>query len=65
MQFDKALELRRRWGDKSCDHPEFEKEYYLGAQTGDYVCTVCGKVFPESEWKSGQQQKDDASEKCP
>jgi len=43
MQADAAQRLRERWGDKPCDHPDTEKEYYLGAQTGDRVCTKCGR----------------------
>jgi hypothetical protein len=45
MQFDRAQELRKLWGDKPCNHPEVDKEYYLGAQTGDLVCTQCGSTF--------------------
>lgn len=37
-----ALELQREWGDKPCDHPQVVKEYHLGTQTGDRVCTKCG-----------------------
>lgn len=44
MQMDKIKELRKEWGDKPCDHPGVEKEYYLGTQTGDYVCTQCGRT---------------------
>jgi hypothetical protein len=42
MQNSKANRLQKAWGDKPCDHPHVEKEYYLGAATGDYVCTRCG-----------------------
>lgn len=42
MQMDEAERLRETWGNKPCDHPNITKEYYLGAQTGDYVCTKCG-----------------------
>ena len=45
MQMDDAAELRRKWkakGDPPCDHPHLDKEYYLGTQTMDYVCTRCG-----------------------
>jgi len=28
-----------------CSHDHFEKEYILGSDTGDYVCTGCGKIF--------------------
>jgi hypothetical protein len=45
MKADEAAELRENWGDKPCNHDHVEKEYYLGAQTGDYVCTTCGRDF--------------------
>ena len=49
MQIKKARELKEKWGQKKCDHPSFTKEYDLGAQTGDYVCTQCGESFSKSE----------------
>jgi hypothetical protein len=48
VQMDEAQELRRRWneaGSPECDHPELDREYYLGSQTGDRVCLMCGEVF--------------------
>lgn len=44
MQMNEAYRRQREWGDKPCDHPAIEAEYYLGAHTGDHVCTVCGRV---------------------
>jgi RecJ-like exonuclease len=32
-------------GEIECKHPRSEKEYYLGAQTGDRICLDCGEVF--------------------
>ena len=49
MQSRKAAELRQAWGNKRCNHPDFDKEYYLGAQTGDYVCVQCGECFTRHE----------------
>ncbi len=49
MQMEKAKQLREEWGGKPCDHPDLEKEYYLGAQTEDFVCTQCGEAFHRSE----------------
>lgn len=46
MQMGKANEIAKNWDDGPCDHPNVEKEYHLGAATGDYVCTTCGK----SDW---------------
>ena len=34
---------------KACPHPQLEKEYILGGQTGDYICTSCGKTFSPAE----------------
>lgn len=45
MQHEKAKHLRKvtpKAISDSCDH-DFEKEYYLGADTGDKVCSKCGK----------------------
>ena len=33
---------------KECKHENIEKEYYLGTQTGDYICTDCGTTFSEN-----------------
>ena len=44
MQFLEAEKKRKSWGDKPCNHPSWEAEYYLGSKTGDKVCTVCGNV---------------------
>ena len=50
MQMYQADEIREAWGNKPCDHPTLQPEYILGGQTGDYVCTVCGKVGPGPDW---------------
>jgi hypothetical protein len=58
MQFKEANRLRDEWGSKPCNHPGIEKEYYWGAQTGDYVCTTCGKAFSShQEWESSRSDK--------
>jgi hypothetical protein len=50
MQHDKASKLEESWGNKPCDHPKFDKEYFLGSATGDWVCTQCGRAFmPETK----------------
>ena len=49
MQAKRADALRRLWGNKPCDHPRVEREYYLSADTGDYVCTQCGESFTRAE----------------
>lgn len=52
MQIRQAAELRRTWGKKPCFHPAFDKEYDLGGQTGDYICTTCGETFMMSEYEN-------------
>ena len=45
MQYERAMELQKAWeakGNPPCVHPKVEREYYLGANTGDEVCTTCG-----------------------
>lgn len=57
MQIDRAGELRRAWeakGSPPCDHPKLDKEYHLGAQTDDVVCTTCG----ESWWHTDPTRPD-------
>jgi len=45
MEYFKAKEIREQWGDKPCDHPKLEREFYGDTYTLDYVCTQCGKEF--------------------
>jgi hypothetical protein len=33
-----------------CEHPRFEREFYLGSDTGDKICTSCREVFTRGEW---------------
>lgn len=49
MQHEEAKRLKEAWGNKHCDHPSFEKEYYLGADTMDFVCSTCGADFTRAE----------------
>jgi hypothetical protein len=37
MQMRETRELRASWGKKPCNHPAFDKKYYLGTDTGDKV----------------------------
>ena len=57
MQMKKAESLRRAWGDKPCPHPNLEKEYDLGADTGDEVCTQCGSAFSPGEIETLRNSK--------
>jgi len=49
MQMKKAQRLRMAWGDKPCDHLDYDRENYLGADTVDKVCTLCGRVLSDEE----------------
>lgn len=54
MQLKDADELRdrrQREGKINCTHKHIVKEYYLGSQTGDYVCQNCGESMSKSEWQ--------------
>jgi len=55
MQFEDAMKLKKLWGDKPCNHPTLEKEYEMGAATGDYCCAQCG----QSGWGSDWNKKED------
>ena len=64
MQMEKAAKLRRRWtakGNPPCSHPRLDKEYYLGADTGDYVCTTCVKADFGSDWPQREKEGDESS----
>jgi hypothetical protein len=50
MQFDRRMTIKERWGNKPCRHPSIEKEYVHGSQTGDFICTQCGReVDPDDQ----------------
>ena len=34
----------------TCVHSRVRKGYYLGLDTEDYVCVVCGKTGPGPDW---------------
>jgi hypothetical protein len=57
MQSKTALQLKKSWGNKPCEHPEIEKEYYLGSATGDYICIQCGKAGTGSSWNKSSHKK--------
>ena len=55
MQFDEAERLRKEWerkGNPPCNHDGLEPEYYLGSDTGDEICTCCGKAFWQGKKES-------------
>jgi hypothetical protein len=45
MEYYVAQKVKDTWGEKPCNHPHLEKEYYTGAFLTNYVCTQCGKEF--------------------
>ena len=57
MQMSEAARRRKTWGNKPCKHPNTDKEYDLGAQTGDYVCTACGRVVEPQVQKTKSPPK--------
>ena len=38
--------------NKLCPHPHFEKEYFLGFDTGDIICSVCGMTFSRNNYSN-------------
>jgi len=57
MQAKKANILREAWGDKPCDHPDYDREIVLGCDSGDKVCTHCGKVLSAEEIEEIRRKK--------
>ena len=56
MQVEKAERIRRQWeakGNLPCNHPAVEREHYLGADTGDDVCTTCGRAAMRGTLQQG------------
>ena len=65
MYIDEAEKLRQEWGNKPCDHPHFEREYYHGdyitnhedKKTNDWICTQCGRDFTDEEKKAIEEER--------
>lgn len=58
MQFDKANRLNNLTTveeKNNCVH-SYEKEYYLGASTDDYVCAKCGHILTRSEYNEWREK---------
>jgi hypothetical protein len=51
MQLEEAQRLQREWKGRHCDHPSTEKEYFNGSDTGDHVCSICGKAIYDANGK--------------
>ena len=52
MQAHQGELLRKEWeskGNPHCLHPVLDKEYMRSVDTGDHICTTCGRSFAPSE----------------
>ncbi len=45
MERDISLKLKKDWAKKTCFHPSIEIEFYMGRESGNKVCTVCGQTI--------------------
>jgi hypothetical protein len=57
MEYIVAQKVKDAWGDKPCNHPRLEKEYYGGAFLINWICTQCGKEFTISQKMEMDQDK--------
>jgi hypothetical protein len=63
MNLGEAVELRKKWGDKPCDHPYLTKEDSMfGQWSGDMVCMQCGRTAPRSDFDAWRTQARDQSD---
>ena len=47
-------QIEKEWmtkGSPWCEHTSMHKQYYLGTDTGDYVCPTCGELRSRQEPK--------------
>jgi hypothetical protein len=52
VQMARLAEIAAAWdanGGGECDHPKVDVEYYLGSQTSDEWCMVCGASWPRGK----------------
>jgi hypothetical protein len=49
MEYNAVQNVKETWGNKPCNHPTLEKEFYVGAFLINWVCTQCGKEFTIAE----------------
>ena len=62
VQMSKVAEIRAAWeraGRPRCTHKDFDKEYYLGAQTGDVACMTCGTTWTRGAERPPPEPQDD------
>jgi hypothetical protein len=58
MNYSDAAQLREKWVDKPCNHPEIEAEVEAGHPSINYVCTTCGKVGEGNKWNKPTEPED-------
>lgn len=57
VQYEDANRAEVQWerdGSPACTH-SYEKEYYLGTDSGDFRCVHCGATLTRSEMKARQR----------
>ena len=52
MTRDKAEELRKRWGDKPCDHPDIIAECQTKQEK--WRCVRCGRLVNYDKWEESR-----------
>ncbi len=65
VQAAETAKIRERWesaGRPYCEHTRIDKEYYLGADTGDYACLDCGASWSRSEGRPAPEGQGPAAD---
>lgn len=57
MEYYVAQKVKDEWGNKPCEHPHLEREYYGGAFLINWICTQCGKEFTIAQKMEMDQDK--------
>jgi hypothetical protein len=60
MNYRDTAQLREKWHDKPCDHPEIGAEVEFGHPSNNYVCTTCGKVGEGNRWNMSHSAEEDS-----
>lgn len=59
MQLQDALNLKRKWEEKGkpeCAH-KYQKEYFNGTGTGDFICVYCGDEISGNTYYNRKESK--------
>lgn len=51
MQQKDQYRIARAWGNKPCNHPDWEPVYVVGTRDDELACTQCGKSNKDKETK--------------